>query len=413
MGLPILFFFAALTAKQNQTPLRAGCDAEDRVVASLPAGTPVEIRFRLADGSDCFKVAATVDGKELTGYVPSALLSGTDQYDRQRAAARSVETARAMNPVVAQTKELAARTSDPTVARAIDLIQSNQPKQALVVLEPLVKRNSRNPDLLLLTGLAAYRSDQVRSALDYWKQSLDLAPNEALAALYEHARTESDSDRSGTKLYGLHIDLRYEGQNLPAETARAVLSVLDQEFTRISNQLGCSAEEPIVAIVQSRDAYLRSTGAAEWSGGQYDGRIHVSWMDGSTISAQTRKMLAHELVHACLTNLAAGKARWPAWLQEGMAQKLTGDVISPNDRIQLAELAEGHQLPHLDSLRQNWSRLSAQNAKLAYALALAAVDLMYEHYSAYGIRNILNNPEILPQITSDLDHKLSVMTSGL
>jgi len=411
MAVHALFFFAALIVKQDQTPLRSGCDAEDHVVAMLPAGTHVEVRFRLADGSDCFKIAASLDGKELTGYVPGAFLSGTDQYDQQRASARSVEIAQAMQPIVKQSEELVARIGSPALMRASELIQSNRSKQALEILEPAVKREPKNPNVLLLAGLAAYRADQVRTALDFWKQSLELTPNPALSAFYDRARTEAESDRSASKLNGLHVDLRYEGQTLPADTARAVLATLDEEFTRISSQLGCSADERIVAIVQSRDAYLRSTGAAEWSGGQYDGRIHVSWMDGREIDPQTRKTLAHELAHACLSNLGEGKTRWPAWLQEGMAQKLSGDVLTPNMRHQLAELAEGHQLPHLDSLRQNWARLSSQSARLAYNLSLAAVELMYEHYNAYGIRNILNNPEVLPQVTADLDQKLSSMAS--
>jgi len=411
MAVHALFFFAALVVKQDQTPLRSGCDAEDHVVASLPAGTRVEVRFRLADGADCFKIAASVDGKDLTGYVPGAALSGTDQYDQQRASARSIEIAQAMQPIVKQSEELVARIGSPALLRASELIQSNHPKQALEILEPAVRRDPRNADVLLLAGLAAYRADQVHTALDFWKQSLDLTPNQALSAFYNRARTESESDRSASKLYGMHIDLRYEGQTLPADTARAILATLDEEFARISSQLGCSADERIVAIVQSRDAYLRSTGAAEWSGGQYDGRIHVSWMDGREVDPQTRRTLAHELVHACLTNLGEGKTRWPAWLQEGMAQKLSGDVLTPNMRHQLAELSEGHQLPHLDSLKQNWARLSPQSARLAYNLALAAVELMYENYSAYGIRNVLNNPEVLPQVTTDLDQKLASMAS--
>jgi hypothetical protein len=32
MVIPVLFFVAALTVKQDQTPLRAGCDAADEVV---------------------------------------------------------------------------------------------------------------------------------------------------------------------------------------------------------------------------------------------------------------------------------------------------------------------------------------------------------------------------------------------
>src|SRR5690349_3298370 len=99
MVSPVLLFLAALTIKQDQTPLRSGCDAEAETIASLPAGTPVEIRFRLADGSDCFKVAATLDGKAISGYVPSTALAGVDRFEQERSSAASADVVRALSPV--------------------------------------------------------------------------------------------------------------------------------------------------------------------------------------------------------------------------------------------------------------------------------------------------------------------------
>src|SRR5712671_3224991 len=92
MVIPVLFFVAALTVKKDQTPLRSGCDAADEVVASLPSGTPVDVRFRLADGSDCFKVSATVSGKSVGGYLPASALIGVDQFDKDHATAPPIET---------------------------------------------------------------------------------------------------------------------------------------------------------------------------------------------------------------------------------------------------------------------------------------------------------------------------------
>ena len=40
-------------------------------------------------------------------------------------------------------------------------------------------------------------------------------------------------------------------------------------------------------------------------------------------------------------------------------------------------------------------------------MALAAVELFCKDYAAYGLRNLLRNPERLPEITADLDRKLS------
>jgi|HubBroStandDraft_4_1064222.scaffolds.fasta_scaffold60818_2 tetratricopeptide (TPR) repeat protein len=402
------FFLAALAVKQDQTPLRSGCEAGDETIATLAAGTTVEVRFRVADGSDCFKIAATVDGKPVVGYVGASALSNVDQFEQQRTAAASLDSSRALNPVEAESKKVVARSTDPALKQASQLLETNQPSRALELLEPLLKRDPRNPDLLLLAGLAAYRADQARTALDYWKQSLDLAPNGALQGIYDKVRRESQADQSGDKLYGLHVALRYEGQTLPADTARAVVATLDQEFSRISSLLGCWSDERIVAIVQSREAYLRSTGAAEWSGGQYDGRIHISWMDGTDVSPEIRRRLAHELVHACITNLSAGGPPAPAWLQEGLAQKLTGDTLSTAARDRLRELAEAHQIPRLEDLRQNWSLLSTANARIAYNLALAAADALYNDFSSYGIRNVVTNPQILQQVTSEIDKKLGL-----
>jgi tetratricopeptide (TPR) repeat protein len=412
MAPPVLLFVAAMAVRTDQTPLRSGCDSDDNVVASLPAGTPVEVRFRLSDGSDCFKVSATIDGKDVLGYVPASALTGLERYEQERSSAASVDVLRALNPVVAETKKAVAQSADPTLDRAQQLLEANQPAQALEQLQNALRRHPRDSSVLVLAGLAAYRADQLRQALDYWKQALDLAPDERLAAIYERVKREADSDRSGDKLYGLHVALRYEGEALPADTARAILATLDDDYSNIAAQLGCNSDERIVAIVQSRESYLRSTGAAEWSGGQYDGRIHIAagpnMTDGAQVGPAMQRALAHELVHACLTNIPSGSTPWPAWLQEGLAQKLSGDTLSAGAREQLRQLAQAHAIPKLENLRQDWSRMSTQNAIAAYSLALAAANALYDNYASYGIRNILTNPERLPRITADLDAKLGL-----
>ena len=397
MMAPILLFLAAITIKPGGAPLHEGCSAEDAVVASLPAGTLVEIRFALSDGSNCYKIAASVDGKAVLGYVPESALAGLDGFQRERAGAASVESIKA-------SELIHARTSDPVLTRALQLLNANQPAQALEILEPMVKVHKQNASVLLLAGLAAYRSDRMADALDYWKQSLDIESNEALARLYAKARREAVGDKSGEKIYGMRVVLRYEGEALPADTARGIVAMLDSEFTRIAGQLGCSTEERVVAIVQSREAFLKSTGAAEWTGGQYDGRIRISLAGQQAAGPEVRRTAAHEIVHACLANISSGSLPWPAWLQEGLAQKLSGDTLSAADRAQLRVLAEEHAIPRLENLTQDWSRMSAERARIAYGMALAATSLI----DPGNLRNILNNPQTLQQVTTDLDKQLGL-----
>src|SRR5580704_8943573 len=97
MAFPVLFFFAAMAVKTDQTPLRSGCGAGDEVVASLPAGTPIELRFRLSDGTDCFKISASIGGKDVLGYVPGSALTGLTQYEEGRSAAASVDVPRELS----------------------------------------------------------------------------------------------------------------------------------------------------------------------------------------------------------------------------------------------------------------------------------------------------------------------------
>lgn len=406
MVSPVLIFLAALTIRQAQTPLRSGCESGDAVVTNLPEGTPVEIRFRLADGSDCIKIAAKDGTNEVVGYVSSSALAGLDAFEKERSSARAADPVPERRTLIIDPKPNAVRGSDPDLERARDLLAANQAEQALDILEPAVQHYRNNPNVLLLAGLAAYRSDQLDTAIGYWKQALDLAPNPSLSAIYERVKREAAADPAGERLVGMRIALRYERETVPVDAARAILGTLDEEYGRISAQLGCSTGERIVAIVLDRPTYLRSTGAAEWSGGWYDGRIHIAWTGEKTVGPQMRRGLAHELVHACLTSMPSGSSPWPAWLQEGLAQELSGDKLDTSARQELQRLAQAHQVPRLEELHPDWSRMSADEARRAYNISLAAADVLLQSYPREALRNVLHNPEQLGQVTTELDKKL-------
>jgi hypothetical protein len=287
--------------------------------------------------------------------------------------------------------------------KASDLITSSRPLKALELLEPELKAH-RDPGLLALAGLAAWRSDDSRQALQYWRAALDIAPSPEVEKLYRQVERESRNDRSDNRLYGLRVSLRYESSVVPAEIARQMTAVLDQEFTRISQQLGCRAEERVIAIVQSRDAYRKSTDVVEWAGGQFDGKIRVPVFDPQVLDRNMLRSLAHEATHACLTMIGS----WPAWLQEGIAQKLSGDSLNATQTKKMASMLQQGKLPRLSNLKQDWSRLDEEHATAAYALSLAAVELLWQDLGEDGVRNLLRNPDRLPQVTAELDRKLGL-----
>ena len=414
MGL-LLALLLAVSVKEDNTALRSGCSGDAPLVASLPAGTPLQLRFALSGESvPCYKIAAVVGGRQIDGYLPAAAIEGLDSFDKGRRDASWVTTSEALNavrnapPLDALKAPDGARLALPASAKVVlaqaeQLIDANQPGKALELLAPEIQKR-RDPSLLAMAGVAAWRADDTKQALEYWHDSLELAPNPGLENLIKRVEKERSSDQSGDKLYGMRVVLRYDSATVPTDTARAMVGVVDSTFARVSQQLGCNAEEKIVTIIQSRDAYKKATDAAEWSGGVYDGRIHVPVMNGQQMDARQEQVLAHETTHACLAMLG----EWPSWLHEGMAQRLSGETLAPQNRAELEQLAKAGQLPKLESLRQGWSGLDAQHARLAYSLALEAVDALFENFGNDGVRNLMRNPERLTVISAELDKRLGL-----
>ena len=401
-----------LRVKANGSVMHAGCDPETSVVATLEAGIPLKLRYVMMGETPCYKVAAERDGKQFEGYLAAAAIEGLDALDKKRRDAAWINTSPASiaaRETLAGLKAPAGTTSSlpastrVILAQAEQLIEANQPGKALSILEPELRKH-HDPNLLALAGVASWRGDDVKQALAYWKESLDLAPNPKLEQLSHRVEKEKSNDQSNQKLFGTRVVLRYDGEVVPVDTARAMVTVIDSTFARVSSQLGCSAEEKIVTIIQSRGDYKKATDAAEWSGGQYDGRIRVPVLSGQQMNARAEQVLAHETTHACLAMLG----EWPSWLHEGMAQKLSGETLNTETRAKLTQMAQDGKLPKLEELRQGWSQMDAAHAGLAYALALAAVDAMYEKYGNDGVRTLMRDPDRLPIVAAALDKSLGL-----
>jgi len=406
---------SAVSVKEDNIALRSGCADDAQIFERLAAGSPLKLRFALSGESvPCYKVAVEMGGRQIEGYLPATAIAGLDSFDEGRKEAAWVTVNEALNAarsaaaLDALKAPSGARSPLPASARVIlaqaeQLIEANQPGKALGMLEIEIQKR-RDPALLSMAGVAAWRADEGKRALEYWRESLNLAPNPDLEKLYQKVEKEQTHDQSGEKLYGVRVVLRYDRDTVPVETARGMVGAVDSAFARVSEQLGCYAEEKIVTIIQSRDAYKKATDAAEWSGGQYDGRIRVPVMSGQQMDARQEQVLAHETTHACMAMLG----EWPSWLQEGMAQKLSGETLPPAAKAQLADMAKAGQLPKLEALRRGWSGLNAQSARVAYTLALEAVDALYDNFGTDGVRNLMRNPERLPAISAELDKRLGL-----
>jgi hypothetical protein len=396
---PWLFLWAAATIREEGAPLRAVCAPDEPPVAKLAAGTPVVIRFSLTAAMPCYKVTVGTGAGAQTGYVPMAAVDNR-AGEQARAAAGGLGITAAPPPMPPALKA----TSD-ALEKPWALIQANQPREALALLEAHLRKAPKDAMALAMAGYASLRADQARVAVDYLEQSLAIQANPDIERLRERALREAKNDRSQDQLHGLRVTLRYEGMNVPADVARAMTAALDDEFARIAQALGCRSDEKIAAVVQTPDAYRATTAAVEWSGGHYDGRIHVPLLEGARIGPVTRRTFAHELVHACLAHLGA----YPAWLHEGLAQKLSGEVLDDGRRAMVESAIRAKAVPPLEQIGQSWAGLNAAQARLAYALALAAVEKLDQQHASVGWRTLLTQPSLLAAATTGVNRQLGLI----
>jgi len=400
-----LLFAITATTLNTESVLRGGCDAEEEQIALLPAGQPVEVRSALTGGGgSCYKVVADVGGKQISGYVPSKAVDGAGAFEEARKSARDIGGAGKAPAAAAAAAAVSKAGRDHPATKAWRLIEANQPAEALRLLEHDLQRYPADPYLHAVAGMAFYRMDNLEQAMLHWKESAAIEPNPGIEAMIRRAEREKTADKGSERMVGNRVVLRYERGTAPEPLAKSMLQVLDDEYTRISFQLGCRANEKVTAVASSRESYFQATQAAEWSGGLYDGRIHVPISDSRQVSAETRRTFAHELVHACLHEIG----QWPAWLHEGLAQKYSGQTLAPQYRAAIEALIKAHQAPKLSQLGQNWSRMSTRNARAAYMLALYATEKLLEKKANTGIGNVLRNPGDFARVEAEIEHALGL-----
>jgi len=362
---------------EGGAPLYARCDREAPVIARLAGGTPVTLGHSLAsEQGRCFHV--TAGGRQ--GYVFADALTSIEEYERNRLAASDSELPQILRAEISRLREESPR--HPLLAPALEALDSGRPALALRrIEEDLLARFPEDPNLLALAGLASYQADDVRKAARYWERSLALRPNPQLDSLLKRARAELEADAAAERSATARFVIRYEGKALPSHAAAPLLSMLDEELARIDAAIGCPSAEPLTVIVQARDSWRATTGAAEWNAGLFDGRIRVPLEEGAP-PASLRPTLAHELVHACL----ARRGIRERWLHEGLAMRWSGER-PPQQLMQEAQKLD--RLPEWDESRPG-------RIRLYYAWAWLAVDHLYQTRGEAGVRELLRNPAALP-----------------
>ncbi len=148
---------------------------------------------------------------------------------------------------------------------------------------------------------------------------------------------------------------------------------------------------PIAVIVYGQGEFEAATQVREHVGALYDGKIRLPITDpnGQLLNEdELRRRATHEYVHVVMRYMAGNNIPW--WLNEGLAEALSGEV-GPIKRQVLRRAYQGGSDLRLAQLAPNQLQaLDADPLRLAYVQSHATVELLLQRFGRHSLVRLLD-----------------------
>jgi tetratricopeptide (TPR) repeat protein len=206
---------------------------------------------------------------------------------------------------------------------------------------------------------------RVRDTLERWKREMELHDRMRLAV-------------------GDHFTVSFEGRE-DADMAAKALEALDRAFWRITDVFGAFPSKSIPVVLYSGEQFRDITRSPSWAAAAYDGTIRVPMRGALDKGEELDRVLAHEFAHALIRSLATRNI--PTWLNEGLASVLEGEDLGWAEQ----RLATVSKVPSLSVLAGPFSRLSGEDAQVAYAASAVAARRLLDEAGGTAVANLLRD----------------------
>lgn len=125
----------------------------------------------------------------------------------------------------------------------------------------------------------------------------------------------------------------------------------------------------IPVILYGNKDFFAVTGAPDWSGGLFDGKIRVPVGGLQAMTPELAGVLYHEYAHVLIA--IKGGRNVPLWFNEGLAQAAQALVVPPGNAI-------GSRVLPFRQLERSFADLPPDEVRLAYAQSYAFVAFLGE-----------------------------------
>jgi len=244
-----------------------------------------------------------------------------------------------------------------------------------------------------MLGEICYLTNRMEEALEHWQEALKIKPGDSYTKkrvrqlkIYKKVSGNFETEKA------MMFSVSFDGTAKP-QLRELVLDMLSEISRRVGQELNLYPTRQIPVILLTSREFFDITGSPHWAGGVYEGHIKVpvdNYQPGLL-----KIILAHEYVHAVIFDRLSYRCPW--WLNEGLAQYLSGDRQGNQEKLQAAAkfIREG-TVPPLEEFPGDWLKAQdAQTVKTAYVLALSAAHYFIDNYGL-----------------SDMQYTLELMAGG-
>lgn len=275
---------------------------------------------------------------------------------------------------------------NPTILNyyAALLVKTGKAAEALPYAEQAVRNAPDSPDTLTVLGYVQFAADRDQDAIRSWKHALELRPDATVKQYLERAERDASAQANYSERESGHFTLHYEGSQTSEALRGQLLATLEAAYDDLAHQLGITPRT-IAVVIYTDQSFFDVTQAPTWTGAVNDGKLRIPIRGLGSVTPDLARVLKHELAHSFINQLSAG--RCPQWLNEGIAQAVEPKMLSGGNR--LAELYHSQQQIPLNALEASFMRFSPQQATVAYAESLAAVQYIIDTYGMSDVQRVL------------------------
>lgn len=262
-------------------------------------------------------------------------------------------------------------------------------EEAVRLLDRAARIRPDDARIRALLGRTLYDLDEYAAAAEHLRRAVALEPDTRLAEALARAETDAEVVLGG--LVFPHPRFRLVAPADLFAVAQGILPEIERALDAAERVAGRPARRPVSVLLYPAGSFPRS-GAPDWAGGFYDGKVRLRV--GEPLDPEAlRRTAAHEFAHAILEQAAPG--RFPIFLHEGIAILAAVEArdpfapLVPSAAAGIARRAadEGRWIP-IEDLEASF-RLAADSAAAAdgpdVALLYAEVEVLVRHLrDSYG-----------------------------